>query len=183
MITAMIITCEILFWVVILLGLISRYMLRKEKLGLFLLALSPAIDLILLVVTGFDLYRGAVATTAHAIAAVYIGVSIAFGKSMIAWADERFQYYLLKQGQKPRKRYGYDYAKHYFKGWIRHALSYLIGAALLIGTIVWIDDPSRTEALRGVLKIWLLVVGIDLLISVSYFVSPRKAPQSKSNSF
>ncbi|QDP41065.1 hypothetical protein [Radiobacillus deserti] len=174
MITALIITCEILFWVVILLGLITRYVLRKEKAGLFLLALSPLLDLMLLIVTGFDLYRGATATPAHAIAAVYIGVSIAFGKSMIQWADERFQYYFLKQGAKPQKRYGYDYAKHYFTGWLRHALAYMIGASLLVGTIVWIDDSSKTEALYGILRIWLIVVAIDLLISISYFIWPRK---------
>ena len=48
---------------------------------------------------------------------IYIGVSVAFGKSMIQWADERFRYYVVKEGAKPVKRYGLDYAKHYAKGW------------------------------------------------------------------
>lgn len=79
-----IVACEIAFWVVIILGLVTRYVLKRNRLGMFFLALTPVIDLLLLVVTTVDLYRGAVATMAHAIAAVYIGVSIAFGKSMIA---------------------------------------------------------------------------------------------------
>lgn len=171
----MIVTCEILFWVVIILGLVTRYVFKKNKLGIFFLALTPVVDLILLIITGVDLYNGATATTAHALAAVYIGASIAFGKSMIQWADERFQYYVTKQGPKPIQRYGMEYAKHYLKGWVRHLLSYLIGAGLLIGLIYFIDDPSRTEALDAILKVWSVVLGVDLIITVTYFISPRKA--------
>ncbi|MBG9582404.1 membrane protein, partial [Bacillus thuringiensis] len=54
----LIVACEIGFWIVITLGLLTRYILKKNKLGLFFLALTPVIDLILLVVTGVDLYRG-----------------------------------------------------------------------------------------------------------------------------
>ncbi|MGG3572942.1 hypothetical protein ABES80_10725 [Bacillus gobiensis] len=169
-----IIACEIAFWVVIAIGLVTRYVLKQNKLGLIFLALTPVIDLILLVITGIDLYGGAEATTAHAIAAVYIGVSIAFGKSMIEWADERFQYYVTKKGPKPLKRFGMNHAKHSLKGWLKHVLAYLIGAGLLAGMIYVVDDPSRTEALSGVLKIWSLILGIDLIIAISYFISPRK---------
>ncbi len=54
-------------------------------------------------IRGVDLYNGATATIVHGIAAVYIGGSLAFGKSMIQWADERFRYYATKQGTKPLK--------------------------------------------------------------------------------
>ncbi|RCX20476.1 hypothetical protein DFP94_103207 [Fontibacillus phaseoli] len=179
----MIVICEIAFWFVIIAGLTVRYFFKLPKLGLFLLALTPVIDLILLAMTGLDLYRGAEATTAHAIAAVYIGVSIAFGKSMVGWADERFRYYVAKQdAAKPVKRYGMDYAKHYLKGFFRHILSFLIGAGLLIGLIYWINDPARTEALSGVLKLWCLVLGIDLLITCSYFIWPRQAKSKNDTS-
>lgn len=170
----MIVTCEIMFWVVIVLGLVTRYILNLKKVGLALLALTPVIDLILLITTSVDLYKGATATTAHAIAAVYIGVSIANGKNMIQWADERFQYYVTKQGPKPIKRFGMEHAKHYFKGWGRHFLSYLIGSGLLAGTIFLIQDPSRTEAFSEVLKIWTVVLCVDFVFSISYFIWPRK---------
>lgn len=62
----MIVACEIGFWIVIVLGLFTRYVRKKDKLGLFFLALTPIIDLILLVITGLDLYWGATATIAHA---------------------------------------------------------------------------------------------------------------------
>ncbi|TYR81319.1 hypothetical protein FZC66_05525 [Priestia megaterium] len=170
----MIVACEIAFWLVIVAGLVARYVWKKEKLGLMFLALTPVVDLLLLLITGVDLYNGAVATIAHGVAAVYIGVSIAFGKSMIKWADERFQYYVTKQGSKPLKRYGMDHAKHGLKGWISHLIAYVIGAALLASIIYFVDDPTRTEALSGILKIWSLVLGIDFVITGSYFIWPKK---------
>jgi hypothetical protein len=169
-----IVACEIGFWVVIVLGLYTRYVLKKNKLGLFFLALTPVIDLILLIITGFDLYRGATATIAHAIAAVYIGVSIGFGKSMIKWADERYRYYVIKEGAKPIKLFGMEHSMHYLKGWGKHVIAYLIGAGLLVGVIFLINDSSRTEAFLGVLQTWTLVLGIDLIITISYFIWPRK---------
>jgi hypothetical protein len=171
----MIIVCEIAFWVVIILGLVARYVLKLNKLGLILLFLTPIIDLCLLIITGVDLYRGAIATTAHAIAAVYIGISIAFGKSMIQWADERFRYYVTKQGQKPFKRHGIEHAIHYLKGWFKHVLAYLIGAGMLVGLIYSINDPTRTEALYNVLKVWTVALGIDLIITATYFIWPKRS--------
>lgn len=171
----LIIACEIAFWVVIGSGLVVRYLWNRPKMGLFLLALTPVVDIILLIATSIDLYRGAAATTAHAIAAVYIGVSIAFGKSMIEWADQRFRYYVTKQGPKPAVRFGMDHAKHYLKSWIRHVIAYVIGAGILVGLIYLINDHSRTEAMNGVLKIWTIALGIDLIITISYFIWPRKA--------
>ncbi|MEC1755631.1 hypothetical protein [Bacillus mojavensis] len=176
----MIVFCEIAFWVVIVLGLVVRYLFKQDKLGLLLFALTPVIDLILLIMTSADLYRGAVATTAHAIAAVYIGVSIAFGKQMIQWADEKFRYYVTKQGSKPLVRYGMDHAKHYAKSLIRHVLAYLIGAGLLAGMIYFIGDAARTEALSSILKVWTVILGIDCLITASYFIWPKKAKASKN---
>lgn len=173
----MIVACEVLFWVVIALGLITRYLFKKPKLGLFFLTLTPVIDLLLFMITGFDLYNGATATLAHGIAAVYIGISIAFGKSMIQWADERFRYYIMKDGKKPMSRYGYDYAKHYLKGWLRHLLSYVIGASLLLAIIYFINDGERTAALLNIWRIWSLALGIDFLISCSYFIWPKPSKQ------
>ncbi|MHA6529664.1 hypothetical protein [Paenibacillus sp. BAC0078] len=170
-----IVTCEVLFWVMIVAGLTARYIFSRKKLGLFFLALTPVLDIILLAIAGIDLYRGASATTAHALAAVYISVSLVFGKSMIAWSDERFRYYVTKQGNKPIKRYGTEHARHYLKSFLRHVLAFLIGAGVLYGLITWIDDPARTVALSGVIKTWSMIVGIDLIITSSYFIWPKKA--------
>lgn len=170
-----IIACEIMFWVVIITGLMVRYLCKRKKLGLFFLALTPVLDIILLIIAGSDLANGAAATLAHAIAAIYISVSVVFGKSMIRWADEHFRYYVTKQGPPPLKFYGLDHARHYFKSWLKHLFAFLLGAGILYGLILWINDPARTEALLNILRIWSVVVVIDLLISGSYFLWPRKA--------
>ncbi|OAB45473.1 hypothetical protein [Paenibacillus glacialis] len=175
----MIIGCEIAFWVFILLGLTCRYILKLEKLGILLLVCTPVTDLILLIVTGVDLYNGTIATTAHALAAVYIGVSIGFGKSMIAWVDIRFKYYVTKQGVAPNKLTGMEHAKHYSKGFVRHMVAYVIGCGLIMGMVYIINDPARTEALSNMMKTWSIILGVDLMITASYFISPRKEKRKR----
>ncbi|WP_062350617.1 hypothetical protein [Bacillus kwashiorkori] len=169
-----IIGCEIGFWVFVILGLFTRYVFNKKNLGLFFLAMTPIIDLVLLTATALDLYNGATATIAHALAAIYIGISVGFGKIMINWADERFQYYVTKTGAKPVKLYGLAYAKNYFKGWTRHLISYVIGASLIGLVYLIIKDSDRTAAFMQVLSGWTLVLAIDFIISISYFIFPRK---------
>jgi len=169
-----IIFCEISFWIVIILGLTVRYLLRFEKLGLVLLALTPLIDLLLLIATTVDLINGGKAEIPHGIAAVYISVSLVFGKSMIQWFDVRFQYYITKTGPKPIKLKGMDYAIHYAKTWIKHLLSYAIGIGLLYLIKFIINDNQRTEALNSVIHIWNIVIVIDLIICITYFIWPPK---------
>lgn len=59
------IAAELLFWIVIILGLISRYVLRMKQVGLILLAMTPVIDLILIITMSVDLLNGAKATVPH----------------------------------------------------------------------------------------------------------------------
>lgn len=148
--------------------------IEEGEAGFHLLALTPVVDLILIIAATFDLYSGTPATKAHALAAIYIGISVGFGKSMIRWADEHFQYYITKTGPKPVKLYGLQFAKQNLKSWGRHLLSYLIGASLIGIIYYFINDYERTKALIQVLGIWSLVLIIDLLISLSYFVFPRQ---------
>ncbi|WP_026908637.1 hypothetical protein [Paucisalibacillus globulus] len=179
MIVWLIIACEIGFWVFVIAGLFSRYILKKKQLSKFLLICTPIVDIVLLIVTFIDLKNGAVASTVHGIAAIYIGVSIAFGHRMIAWADKQFSYYFAG-GKKPvgGKKYGAEHAKLERSGWIRHFLAWSIGSVILIAIILLIDNTRQTEALIGTLKFWSLILAIDFLISFSYTIFPRKAPNS-----
>ncbi|PAF34975.1 hypothetical protein CHH69_13025 [Terribacillus saccharophilus] len=179
-IIVLIILCEVGFWVFIAAGLIARYVFKLPKVGIILLGATPLIDLTLLAATGFDLARGATATNAHAIAAIYIGVSLAYGKSMIRWADQRFAYYITKQGEKPKKFYGKEHARKEAKSWLQHLLAYIIGAGLLLAVTYWINDPVRTEALTSVLRIWSIILGIDFIISFSYILFPKKEKHTSS---
>ncbi|MCP1136768.1 hypothetical protein NKT34_26300 [Paenibacillus polysaccharolyticus] len=177
MVAYFIIACEIAFWIFVAAGLSVRYMLGKKRLGLALLAATPIVDVLLLIATVVDLQRGATASMVHGIAAIYIGVSIAFGHQMIAWADGYFQYW-FRGGENPRrnKLYGREHARNERIGWVRHLLAWSIGSALLYIMIWWIGDPARTEVFSGLIRVWAMVLGIDLVISISYSFWPRKAP-------
>ena len=55
----------------------------------------------LLVATVIDLGQGATADFTHRLAAASIGVSVAFGHSMIRWGDQRFAH-RFAGGPEPR---------------------------------------------------------------------------------
>lgn len=167
-----IVCCEILFWVFIVAGLIVRYGFRRERLGFRLMAMSPVIDIVLLLLTVFDLSRGSTATLAHGLAAIYIGVSLAFGKQMIAWADERYRRFILRE-QVSRERI--SKARKERNGFYRHVLAFLIGGTLLGAMILWLGDAEQTESLLRTLQLWGLVLVIDGVISMSYTIFPARS--------
>lgn len=86
---AVIVACEIAFWVVLAAGLAVRYGLRNPRWGGRLLLAVPLVDVVLLVVTVVDLRGGTPPSTSHGLAAVYLGFSVAFGPSLVTWADVR----------------------------------------------------------------------------------------------
>ncbi|QMV42446.1 hypothetical protein [Cohnella cholangitidis] len=184
MITVFIIGCEIAFWVFVLAGLASRYILRRKKLGAVLLYCTPVIDLVLLIATVIDLRGGAEANAAHGLAAVYIGASIAYGHSMIRWADVRFAH-RYAGGPAPQKKakFGVEHARNERKGWYLHALAWIIGCGILYGMIAMVNADDRTEGLLQVIRIWSLVLAIDFLISFSYTLWPKSQKNTSSEKF
>lgn len=89
---ALIVGCEIGFWIVLLLALSLRYLLRKPRASRVLLLGLPLVDLLLLLFTAMDLRRGAEATFAHGLAAAYVGFTVAFGGLAVRWADAHFAF-------------------------------------------------------------------------------------------
>jgi hypothetical protein len=81
MLIALVIGAEIAFWLILLSGLVMRYVLRRPRLAMALLVATPFVDLLLLVATTIDLRRGGEAALPDALAAVYIGVSVAGGSA------------------------------------------------------------------------------------------------------
>ncbi|SFA70594.1 MULTISPECIES: hypothetical protein [unclassified Bacillus (in: firmicutes)] len=172
MITFLIILAEVCFWIFIILGLVTRYVFKKEKLSILLFGATPLIDLILLIFTAFDLKSGAEATFVHALAAIYIGVSLAFGKQMIKWADIKFQYHFLKIDNRPAKLFGIERGKKEMEGFFRHLIAYLIGATLLVGMKYLLKETTDTEYLISTLRTWSVILGLDFFISLSYRLFP-----------
>lgn len=175
----LIVACEIGFWLFILMGLTLRYVFKQKKWGAFFLVCTPVLDLILLAATYIDLRQGAVASVIHGLAAVYIGVSLAFGHQMVKWADAKFAY-RFAGGPKPKgkPKYGKERSVYEMVGWARHFISYVIGAGLLYGLTYLIQAPERTEALIQLVNTWGMILTIDFIISISYVIWPKKHPEN-----
>jgi hypothetical protein len=182
MLVAVIIGCEIMFWVFVVLGLVSRYLLRRKTTGKIFLFCTPLVDLTLLVITIININSGIEITFVHGLAAIYIGVSVAFGRQMIAWADRQFSRRFVPgsqpRGPQPPRLYGKEHAVHERRGWLRHLLAWCIGSAILFGIIFYVNNADRTGILSGIIKGWALILFIDFLISFSYTIRPRKHKQS-----
>lgn len=172
---------EIAFWVFVIAGLFARYTLRKEKLGALLLLGTPVIDVLLIAFTVIDLQNGTPASIFHGLAAIYVGVTVAFGRSMIAWADARFLYWFAS-GPKPagKPKYGKQRAKHERSGWFKHLLAWALGSALLYGMILLIDNSEQTKSLQQMSYLWFAILMIDLVISFSYTIWPKQAKGAAS---
>ena len=161
MVIGFIIGCEIAFWVVLAVGLLLRYPLRRPRAGAVVLAAVPLVDLVLLVACAADLAGGATAGSRHVLAALYLGFSLAFGPSMVRWADVRFAH-RFAGGPKPQKPA--DKRAHEWRLFRLAAVAWAVTCALLGAGIWWIGDPARTVALKAgagqvtvVLVIWFVV--------------------------
>lgn len=183
MIISLIIACEIGFWIVLGLGLVTRYLLRKPKAGMILLLCVPLLDIILLTAAGLDLYRGATADFSHGLAAVYLGFTIAFGHSMIRWADARFAH-RFAGGPAPFRApsHGWAYTFYEWKLWLKALLACAISSGILwAGTQIG-ETPEQTEVLLAWIPTLVKIVVIWLLVGpLWYSVWPKKAAETESS--
>lgn len=175
MILAAIIACEVGFWVLLLGGLAARYLARRPRLGGLLLTLVPGIDLLLLALVLVDLLGGGTASWEHGIAAIYLGLSIAYGRRMVAWADVRFAH-RFDGGPAPVKPAGAAYTRKCWADVLRTTLLVLIAGGVLGGLILLVNDPSRTEALAGFFRILGIILAIDVFWAIGYTVWPKPEP-------
>jgi hypothetical protein len=171
---AAIVACEVGFWVVLLAGLSVRYLLGWRRSGAVLLAATPLVDLALLIFTVIHLRSGAAAQAADGLAAVYLGVSIAFGRRMLRWADARFVHRFAGGPPPPRPpRGGPEHARRERSGWYLHLLAFAIGSALLLGGAALVE-ADQSGALLSWIPRWGLVLAIDFVWSFSYTIWPRR---------
>lgn len=174
MILGAILACEIAFWVAIVAGLAARYIARRPRLGAILLALAPVIDVVLLALVAVDLLGGAHASWHHGLAALYIGISIAYGHRMVSWADAKFAQRF--DGAQPRpKLTGAAYTRACWRDAALTLLAAAIAGGVLWGLIAVVGVPERTSELNGFFPILGLIVAIDVLWAISYTLWPKAA--------
>ena len=145
---ALIVACEVGFWVVLLLALALRYLLRKERLSRALLLGLPLIDLLLLVFTAVDLQRGATATFAHGLAAAYIGFTVAFGGMAVRWADAHFAHRFASGPAPPEPpSRGWQVVRYDLHLWGRCVVACLITIALVEALVRFVGPGETTQPL------------------------------------
>lgn len=165
MILIAIVACEIGFWLVLLAGLLARYMLRRRRLGAVLLAGVPLIDIVLLALTVVDLRQGARPEFAHGLAAVYLGFSLVFGAAMVRWADVRVAHRFAGGPPPPPKPHSgtWPRARREWREFARACVAVAVTAGLLLGAIALVGGDTDTTPLLAwlprlglVLTVWLL---------------------------
>ncbi|MFJ6481553.1 MULTISPECIES: hypothetical protein [unclassified Streptomyces] len=176
MIVALIIACEVGFWVLLAAGLALRYLAKMPGLGAAVLLCEPLMELILLVVTTVDLKNGAEPDWKHGVAALYIGYTVAYGHYTIKWLDGHAAY-RLAGGPKPvGAGYGKARAVHEWKLWARTVLGAAVALGLLQAAIWHVGDTGDVSSLQGWQFAALRVVGIHALVAAAYTVWPSKPP-------
>ena len=146
----LIVACEIGFWLVLLLGLACRYLLRRERLSRALLLCLPLIDVLLLVFTAVDLRQGATATFAHGLAAAYVGFTVAFGAMAVKWADAHFAHRFAAGPVPPRPpSRGWPAVRYEFILWGRCIVACMITMLLIEALIQFVDDGEATQPLMA----------------------------------
>lgn len=177
MIVGLIIACEVGFWVLLAAGLALRYLAKMRRASVAVLLCEPLLELVLLVVTAVDLKNGAEPDWKHGLAAVYIGFSVAMGHRVITWADAQVAHRFFG-GPPPRRkpRYGMARAIHEWKEAGRWILAAGIAIALLQGAVWYVGDDGDTGSLHDWQMKMLFVIGINLIIALSYTLWPKQAP-------
>ena len=160
---ALIVACEVGFWVILLLALAVRYLLRKEQFSRALLLFLPLVDVLLLIFAAMDLRRGATATSAHGLAAAYVGFTVAFGGMAVKWADARFAYRFAAgppPGKAPSR--GWKAVRYDFTLWVRCIVACVITMALVEALVQFIGTSEANEPLLawhkhafGCIVLWL----------------------------
>lgn len=145
---ALIVTCEIGFWVVLLGALAVRYLLAKQRLSRALLLCLPLIDVLLLVFTALDLRRGATATFGHGLAAAYVGFTVAFGGMAVQWADAHFAHRFAR-GPVPATvpSRGWGAVRYDFNLWGRCLVASIITMVLIEALVQFVGGGQETEPL------------------------------------
>lgn len=163
-VAALVVACEVAFWVFLLAAVVARYGLHRRRASTVLLLCEPLLEVVLLVATVGDLLRGSEATWTHGLAALYLGFTVGFGKLTVhkvdAWVAWRFA-----DGPRPPRppRHGPEARAHEWRLWGRVVVAWVVSAAVLGVLLLLAQDAAAREVLLG----WL---GRATVVLVGWFV-------------
>ncbi|WP_210756031.1 hypothetical protein [Gordonia paraffinivorans] len=187
---------EVAFWVLLVLGLLARYVLKLKRTSTTLLLSVPLADLVLIILVGLDLSRGSEPSSVHGLAAVYLGFSVGFGHYIISRADVWFAH-RFADGPRPSRppRTGPAKVRHEWQDWLRVLTAWAIAVpALLIMKAFsgwslpssmeefWTDELWSWVARLTLINIaWLLTGPVYTTIFKSRYVPEESETRIKEN--
>ncbi len=145
-----IVACEVGFWLVLAAGLLLRYGLRRRTASTWVLRSIPLVDLALLAAVAADVAGGAEVGQVHRLAGIYLGVTVAFGHSIVAWADVRVAHRFAGGSPPeptPKGRAALAIEVRSFLRWLLAAAIALAATGLLAVTVA---DRAQADALWGI---------------------------------
>ena len=177
---------EVGFWVLLVAGLTARYLLRARRLSTVLLLLVPVLDVVLVSAALVDVAGGSPPDATHGLAAVYLGGTVAFGHSLIRWADARVAHRFAGGPPPPRPpRHGAAKVAYEWREWGKIVLAWGIALAVMLLTatvagtgvpapLAWSADPMWSWGARLVPVVLIWFVGWPLWTTLS----PPRAPET-----
>lgn len=174
---AAIIAAEVAFWALLLAGLALRYLARARRLSTLVLAAVPLVDIALLVLVAVDVMSGAPPTRPHAFAALYLGVTVAFGHHIIERTDAWF-HYRFADGPEPLKAPKGSTAevRAIWHEWFRVVIAAAIGATCLLVMIAlegWHIPASADDAANH--PYWCTLLLLPMITAVWFLAGPAFA--------
>lgn len=178
MIVAGIAAAEAAFWVVLGAALAVRYLLRWRVLSTMLLWALAAIDLALLAFVTVDLAGGAVPTQSHALAASYLGFTVAFGHPLVRWADARFAH-RFAGGQRPVRpaKGSAAYVRGLWVEWFRVVLAAAIACGILtvLALVVRHEEVPASLDEAATNPLWAQIIILGIVVVVWFLTGPAFA--------
>ncbi|MFS0875031.1 hypothetical protein [Solibacillus isronensis] len=196
------ITAEVVFWVCAIAFLLLRYWFQLKKLSLVVFVIFIVNDLWIALLAYFDYQRTGEFSIYQIIIVIIIVYAMTFGKSDFKKLDAFIKRWVAKrrgepidESIQPVKLYGKAYALQEWKQFAGHFVVFVlvhIGFAIAVGFSdslqqtplnelfgTWFDGeksnfPFDNEGINKFSHVWLLILAIDFVITLSYTLFPKK---------
>ena len=168
-VATVIVLCELGFWVLIAVGLLVRYVLRRRRAATWILASVPVLDVVLIIAVAFDLASGTPVGGVHHLAAYYLGFSVGFGPALIRWVDVRVAHSFFG-GPAPVKitKDTVEYRRYLWQDWFRAVVACGIAALVLLVLAFTVASGEQSAALVGNIAPLGLILGIWFLAGPAF---------------
>ena len=199
---------EVIFWLLIILFLILRYILQWKSASIGILPLFVATIIADLFLGWVDYQQTGEFSLFQIIVVIFVIYAVTSGRSdfqrLDAWVQRKIAAWKGEPEPeltvKPVPKFGKEHAKHERRGWYSHAISFVVILIMFYfvsgphALFEWTDlfNPEfyqmwwteeahglfAEETINQIVKVWLIILVIDGIISFSYTVSPRKEKTS-----